>query len=103
MAVNVTQKDKTLHDTIGLVQGTDSPNQRDDSHRFGREFSCRGTVRVASRHRTLRGTVGIFRFHAVGSAKSERENKPLMLPEDTISCLFSGFWRDCQSCFFRLY
>lgn len=90
MAVNVTQKDKTLHDTIDWCKEQIArinemiPTASD-------EFSCRGTVRVASRHRTLRGTVGIFGFHAVGSAKSERESNPLMLPEDTISLFVFRF------------
>lgn len=83
MAVNVTQKDKTLNDVINWCEkhvariDEKIPNASDEGFLTGERFA------PASRRRSLRGTVGIFGFHAVGSAKSEREGKPLMLPEDT--------------------
>lgn len=82
MAVNVTQKDKTLNDVIEWCEkhvariDEKIPNASDEGFLTGERFALQ-------RRRSLRGTVGIFGFHAVGSAKSERESKPLMLPEDT--------------------
>ena len=91
MAVNVTQKDKTLHDTIDWCKEQIARINEMIPTASDENFLVGGTVRVASRHRTLRGTVGIFGFYAVGSVKSERESNPLMLPEDTISLFVFRF------------
>ena len=103
MAVNVTQKDKTLHDTIDWCKEQIArinemiPTASDENFLVGERFALQAVIAHCEEQLGYSGSMPLEVPN-----QSEKVIRLCCL-KIRLACLFSGFWRDCQSCFFWLY